>query len=98
MAGDEGLHRFDVRVDDLDSLRHAFQTVEAGWDLGRAPQGLLDGHGELRRQRSLEAHERNPRFAMLQSNFEAVGGVRVYHHAIVLPGFADGGEAVGVAA
>src|SRR5450756_2978115 len=87
---DERLELRDIRRQSVKVLRQLLDSFQRGGTFRFAPQGFLNGLGELGGQRGLQTDQWQTGAALFQANLEAVGGMRVDHHAVFLPQFADG--------
>ena len=94
---DDVLHGLGVVGDVHHVAGKIFDALEALRGVGKAAGGFLDSVGELHRQGGFQADDGGGDGAVsteFPGDFHAVSGVRIDHDAAVLPGAADGIEAV----
>ena len=80
------------------TLRQFFQPDVGSRTLWFSAKRFSNGLCKFDRQRSLDADQRHSRFAVGKSHFDAVGGVRIDDHAMLLGDAANGGDAIRVGA
>src|SRR2546428_5664707 len=92
------LDRRGVALHDREALRQLLQVLEAFRALRLAAERLAQRRRELGGLRSLEADQRDPRFALFHSDFHSVGGMRIDYHAEPVVNLLDGAQSISLAA
>src|SRR2546427_13077270 len=98
MVFDIAPHGVGVALDDREALWYLLQVFQALGPLRVAYQRFADGLGKFDWQRGFEADQRDPRFALFDSDFHSVGGMRIDHHAELVVDLLDGAQSIGVRA
>src|SRR5467141_3801861 len=92
------LDRCGVALHHGEALRQLLQALEALRALRLAAERLAQRRRELGGLRGLEADQRDPRLALLHSDFHSVGGMRIDHYAELVVDLLDGAQSISVRA
>src|SRR5271169_6266096 len=90
VCGNESLELRYVRIHHFATLRQLLDALQRFGTVWLAAYCFLDRLCELGGQCSLQADQRKAGAALFQADFQAVGGMRVNHHAVFFPKFAYG--------